>query len=372
MNFFNSQTRFRPLRLALAGLIAVSALAACGGDDDPPKYSRMVSFGDSLSDVGTYATAGVRSIGGGKYTVNSPTAKIWVELLAERAGLPAPCAAQTGLESSGPLAGLAQTVANNSACFAYSQGGSRVTNPVGPGNKALLAAGDAGGALGQLTVPLVTQVANHLRGANNRFASDELITVFAGGNDFFMNFAAFNAAVTGGGAFAAAGNSAVTGMSTAGGELATLVRNSIVSNGGNRVVVVTLPDLTKTPFGAGIVAASGANGPQISGLMQQMATGFNNQLASGLTGVPGVLVVDGYGFSQSVAANPSGFGLTNVTTPVCSAAAQLGSLSCTASTLVTGAAVDTSQYADSVHPTPAGHRLIFQSVLDRMLNAGWL
>jgi outer membrane lipase/esterase len=381
------------LSKAFAALAASAVLlAACGGGNDSPKYSRVVSFGDSLSDVGTYATAGlVATFAGGKYTVNNrvatannPESKIWVELLADRVGGVRLCAAQTGLESSGPqLGGLAQAVSNNADCFGYAQGGSRVTNPVGPANKALLAVGDASAALGQLTVPLVTQVTNHLNKvvsnsalgtgkAAGAFAADELVTVFAGGNDFFMNFGQFNATVTGGGSAATASTAAVTAMTVAGGELAALVRNNIVNKGANRVVVLTVPDITKTPFGLSIIASAGASGASTAGLMTNMVTAFNNELNTGLAGVPGVLVVNAYATSQAIAANPAAYGLTNVTTPVCSAVAALGSLSCTNATLVSGAVVDTSQYADGVHPTPTGYRLIYQAVIERMTAVGWL
>lgn len=350
-------------RLGVAGVLAVG-LIACGGSDDP-KYSRVVVFGDSLSDVGTYATAGVKAIGGGRYTVNASDARIWVEVLAERAGAAQPCAAQTGLESVAPLAGLAEAITNRSGCYGYAQGGARVTNPIGPANKALLALGDANGALGQLTVPLVTQVDRHLALASNRFSGDELVTVLAGGNDLFMNLATFNATVSGGGDANTAGAAAVTAMGTAGAELAALVRTKIVANGGGRVVVLSMPDVSKTPFGLSLGAASAP-------LLQQMAGAFNTQLGNGLAGVQGVLVIDGYGLSQAIAATPANYGLTNVTTPVCSAAAQLGSLSCSAATLVPGADLARSQYADTVHPTPAGHRIIADSVIRALVNASWL
>lgn len=356
---------WRQARLWLLAGLSVGVLAACGGSDDGPKYSRLVVFGDSLSDVGTYATAGVKAIGGGKYTVNGANNKIWVERLAERAGVAAPCAAQTGLESSGPLAGLAQTPTNVSGCYGYAQGGSRVTNPIGPANKALLQLGNQDGALGQLTVPLVAQMDRHLSVAGNRIAGDELVLVFAGGNDVFMNLATFNATVAGGGDATTAATAAVTAMGTAGAELATMVRTKLVANGAARVVVINAPDMTKTPFGISLGATAAP-------LLTQMVTTYNSQLAAGLSGVTGVLAIDGYQLSQFVASSPVSYGLANVTTPVCSAAAQLGSLSCSAATLIPSVDISLYQYADGVHPTPAGHRVIADSVINRMVAAGWL
>lgn len=109
------------LRARLAALAAVLLLASCGGSDET-RFQALVSFGDSLSDVGSYRTAGIAAIGGGRYTVNGPGPRVWVEQLASQLGLPAPCAAQTGLNASGAFAAFAEPVANHPGCTAYGQG----------------------------------------------------------------------------------------------------------------------------------------------------------------------------------------------------------------------------------------------------------
>src|SRR5258708_284699 len=132
----------RHTKFALVALLIPAALAACGGSDSPG-FTNQVTFGDSLSDVGSYAVGGVAALGGGKYTINGDatatdaalTGKNWTELLAARLGLPAPCAAQTGLTGDASL-GFQVTIKNDSKCFGYAQGGARVTNTVGPGNSA--------------------------------------------------------------------------------------------------------------------------------------------------------------------------------------------------------------------------------------------
>ena len=104
------------------------------------RFTQQVSFGDSLSDVGTYAVGAVKQAGGGKFTINGDgtaknpelNGKIWVEFLAAELKLPAPCAAQTGLEGDAAR-GFSVAISNNLNCFNYAQGGSRVTNPIGPG-----------------------------------------------------------------------------------------------------------------------------------------------------------------------------------------------------------------------------------------------
>ncbi|WP_350670882.1 hypothetical protein, partial [Pseudoalteromonas sp. CAL494-MNA-CIBAN-0108] len=68
----------RTAQVAIAGA-ALALLAACGGGDDnnssasntPPSGVKMqiVSFGDSLSDVGTYSQIKL-GFGGGRFTTN--------------------------------------------------------------------------------------------------------------------------------------------------------------------------------------------------------------------------------------------------------------------------------------------------------------
>ena len=197
----------RQTKLALA-LLTAAVLAACGGTspaggDQTQKltFTQQVSFGDSLSDVGTYAVGAVRQAGGGKFTINgdgtnkSPelNGKIWVEFLAAELRLPAPCAAQTGLVGDASR-GFSVPITNNLNCFNYAQGGSRVTNPVGPGNPA------TGSPIGEMTVPLVTQVANHLSRTGNKFSGTELVTVLSGGNDVLMALSTLSNEATAAGA----------------------------------------------------------------------------------------------------------------------------------------------------------------------------
>jgi phospholipase/lecithinase/hemolysin len=183
----------RKTTYALA-LMTAAVLAACGGNgprggDQTPatKFSSQISFGDSLSDVGSYNVGAVKQLGGGKFTINGNstainpelTGKNWTEYVAAQLGLAAPCAAQTGLEGDAK-SGFAVPVTFNANCFNYAQGGSRVTNPVGPNNKAV------NPTLGLTTVPVVTQIANHLAKSGGKFSGTELVTVMAGGNDILF------------------------------------------------------------------------------------------------------------------------------------------------------------------------------------------
>jgi phospholipase/lecithinase/hemolysin len=192
--------------------MALAVLAGCGGSSPEAgdqtvrvKFSSQVSFGDSLSDVGTYNVGTVAALKGGKFTINGDntainatlTGRNWTELVAAQLGLPAPCAAMTGLEGDATK-GFSVARVNHAGCYGYAQGGARVTNPVGPGNAR------TGSALGALTVPVVTQVANHLALSGGKFKGDEIVFVMAGGNDVLFQLSKLSADATAAGTAAGA------------------------------------------------------------------------------------------------------------------------------------------------------------------------
>ena len=397
-------------------LLTSAVLAGCGGGgggDQTPKvkFSSQVSFGDSLSDVGTYAVGTVAKLGGGKYTVNGVDGKNWTELMAAQFGLPAPCAAQTGLDGDASL-GFSVPATDHAGCTSYAQGGARVTDPVGPGNKL------TGSQLGQLTVPVVTQISRHLALNGGAFKGNEVVFVMAGGNDVLFQLGGLSAGATATATAAvtaavpgqilkdiAAGTCqpvdaqatncqsaaiakltptvgataanayvqtnapvVVTAMGKAGAELAGYVKLMIVAKGAKYVTVVNLPDVSVTPYAL-------AQSAETRALITAMVTTFNNQLQTGLAGNANVLLVDAYSVNRDQNTNPGPYGLTNVTTPACNlspAKNPLGSsLVCNASNLVAG---DVSHYgnADSVHPTPFGYFLLARFVAKEMVTRGWL
>ncbi|ATD63299.1 MAG: SGNH/GDSL hydrolase family protein [Janthinobacterium svalbardensis] len=204
------QTKF-----ALA-VLAAAVLAGCGGASGGDqtlkvKYTAQVSFGDSLSDVGSYAVGTVLALKGGKFTINGDntainpelTGKNWTEHLAAQFGLPAPCAAQTGLDGNAAQ-GFSVPSVKKAGCFGYAMGGSRVTNPVGPNNKL------TGSALGALTVPVTTQIANHLAASGGKFSGTEVVFVMAGGNDLLFQLGSLQAAATAAGTAAGSATFAST------------------------------------------------------------------------------------------------------------------------------------------------------------------
>jgi phospholipase/lecithinase/hemolysin len=350
----------RPINLALALLVAAT-LSACGGSDRPAQYSAQIIFGDSLSDVGTYAVGAVARMGGGKYTINGDntainaalTGKNWTELMATQLGLAPPCAAQTGLEGDASL-GFSVPVVDHPGCLSYAQGGARVTDPVGPGNKL------TGSALGQLTVPVTTQVARHLALSGDRFGADQAVFVLAGGNDVFIQLATLDAGLT-------TPALAVAALAAAGDELAALVTTRIVGKGAHHVIVINLPEIASTPFGLVQTAP-------IQQLITAMTVAFNDHLQAGLGREAKIVLVDLFARSHDQAINPARYGLTNVSAPACDLAPArnlLGNaLGCNGANLI-GGDVSHYAYADDVHLTPYHYALLSDLVATKMAEKGW-
>ena len=364
----------------LAGAVAAAALlSACGGGgggNEGPSYTRLVSFGDSLSDVGTYRTAGMRAVyDGGQFTVNDYSATRpaggtnWTEQLARELALPAPCAARTGLTppAGSPLAALAEAPQDRAGCFNHAQGGSRVTDPHGPGNAARLPA-DQRGLLGALTEPLTVQIARHLALSGGRFGSEELVTVLAGGNDALVQVEPLVGALLGGADPAtvnAVATQSIQNMALAGQQLAALVQGQLLANGAQRVALVLLPDVGVTPSVATLTVEQRA-------VISQFSQAFNAPLQQAFANEPRVLVVDAFTASRQQAQNPALYGLANTTQPACLLSSQrFNALFCTKATVV---APDVSRwwFADTVHLTPYGYQLLARVVTDAMTRAGWL
>jgi outer membrane lipase/esterase len=396
----------KQIKTIICASFVAASLAGCGGGDSTNSssmgFTSLVSFGDSLSDAGTYAVGTIATVGGGRYTVNSGTAaptKIWLDYLSAQLSLPAPCAAVKGLDGLAAQ-GFFVPPTTQASCTNYAQGGSRVTHPIGPGNKNI----PSSAALGQLTYPLTTQVADHLGRNAGAFNPKALVTVMAGGNDIFIqgavaaaaatmaaaptasNIDAFTATATNIGGWssaeqlavltatsAAAGQAAVqagllANMAKAGAEQASLVKAQIVAKGAKYILVVNLPNAGATPMGF-------AGGSQTAAISTAMAQAFNQTLSTGLVGTAGVVLADAFTTSTDQYNNPSTYGLTNVTARSCRADASniLGgvSLVCNPTNVIAG---DISRYgfADDVHPAPYGHQLLAQFAAKALAAAGWL
>ena len=394
-------------------LLSLLLFAACGGSDpvapgsgspsgaptSKGTFTSIVSFGDSLSDLGTYRQAtsttggGAEPFFGGKFTTNSgfttatansATSTIWVENIATTMGLTI-----TPYEIGfGPIPVTTCPSRATATCTGYGQGGSRITDPNGIGK--------AGGAL---TIPVVTQIANHVAAhldtvTHNAFTANDLIFLFAGANDVFTQFGAFGAKAAKANADAAAGLitpqqandlvfqaqvAAEDEMKKAAAELSGYIKSEILAKGGKYVAVINLPDIGDTPFGNSKQVGTG------KAVLSLLSTDFNAALRDGLNAQP-VQIVDAYAIFKAVYANPGNYGFTNNTVPVCDATkisaltagkvADGSSLFCSNSPGVdgtrTGSSVTTWQFADSVHPTTGAHKALSDIIYTQLKSFGWI
>ena len=267
-------------KFALAALTA-AVLAGCGGSGGGDqtlkvKYTAQVSFGDSLSDVGSYAVGTVAALKGGKFTINGDntainpelTGKNWTEHLAAQFGLPAPCAAETGLEGNAAQ-GFSVARVKKAGCYGYAMGGSRVTNPVGPNNRL------TGSALGALTVPVTTQIANHLAASGGKFSGTEVVFVMAGGNDLLFQLGSLQAAATAAGTAAGSATFAstlipllaagATNPATAGAAITAAVRTASAAPGATTTTIVQAAVVTAAVQpGNSAVASAAVYGPMVA------------------------------------------------------------------------------------------------------------
>jgi outer membrane lipase/esterase len=363
-----------------ATLAAAAALfvAGCGGGSgitgaqDAPVAKRVVIFGDSLSDIGTYTPAtSLNGLGtgapfiGGKFTTNthtgytatnnSSTANTWGEWIAARLGVSI-TPAEIGFATTRIPCPAGASIGVNS-CTGYAQGGSRVTDPNGI-NK----------TNGFLTIPVAAQIASHntrtLTGFRTGFDSGDIVFVWAGHNDAFIQLGAV-------GASAITPAAAVANMQTAATELANLVKNEILAKGATRVAVLNLVDISSTPGYSGLPTANKA-------LLTQLTAEFNTKLVADLAGTA-ARIIDARALLARAIANPAAFGLANVTTQACDPAKTNGSsLFCNATAgaafngLRAGASASTWLFADDVHPTTGGHKVTADQVFPLLKTFGWI
>jgi len=373
-----------------ASAITAALVVACGGGGDPapPKASiaRVIVAGDSLADAGTF---------GAKFTVqkaSDPTHgyPVYPQIVAQDYGVTVPCnffASSTGGAS----------FTTNAGCTDYAVGGAQILNPA-----------TQGGATAPFSLGF--QLATALQVAGGSWQPSDLIIVDAGGNDAAALVTAYLGASSGASGVAAyqaflAGQLDATtigtllpqanGAATAAGaymqKLAdtywTTIKTNTLDKGATHVVILNIPDVTLTPRFAAVLAqvsaayGGGATGTaaasQLKGAIQQWIQAFNTRLASDINGDTRVALVPFYDDFTDEVTNPSAYGLTNATTPVCS---ETGfPATCVDAQLdanpPAGAAAgwwNTYAFSNGFHPTPYGHHLLAASTARAIARAGWL
>ncbi|HEX3383252.1 MAG TPA: SGNH/GDSL hydrolase family protein [Paraburkholderia sp.] len=292
---------------------------------------QVVSFGDSLSDVGTYAPL-ASAVGGGRFTTNP--GQVWSQDVAQYYG--------DTLSAAYTIDLTHKLSAQNG--FGYAEGGSTVATPANQYDF-------LSDVIGNIEMPVNQQVSSYLS-AHGSFNANQLVLVWAGANDVLR-----------------AGNlpAAAPVVQAAATTLAQLV-GQIVQNGGAHVVVVNLPNIGLSPKGLAM-ADGGANLTQLSQL-------FNDTLNTALQtdGLqPKVIEVDSYTWSNQLIANfqANGFTVSN-TGQACDPKKTPDdtSLLCSPATYVSANADQTYMFADDLHPTTHMHALFAQFVEQQIARSG--
>lgn len=317
----------------LAGALAL-ALAASGAAQ-AQQFSNVITFGDSLSDAGQYSNPlvfGPNAAAAGSFTTN-----------------PDPVAAQL-------IAGYYLGI-NPNASVASSLGGSNYAYGGAP--IAFVPVSVATSTCIPATLPclsLTQQLTQHLASRGGRADPNALYQVWGGANDIFFNFGGFGQGLFGNPTTAAA-QGALTSASTAAATREIGLISTLQTAGASYIVVYNLPDIGASPE----FRTTGSTAQ----LVTSVIIAYNNTLNAGLNGREGIIPINTFGLVNEVIANPTAFGLTNVTTRACNTALLPGgsSLFCTPAALVAPGANNTHLFADGVHPTGAGHRLLADAVI---------
>lgn len=323
----------------------LSLLAACGGGGGggggggssgtaAPAggiHLQIVSFGDSLSDVGTYAPI-ASAAGGGRFTTNP--GQVWTQDVAQYYG--------DTLTAAFTISATHQLSAQGG--FGYAEGGATVATPANLYD--FLA-----DVIGNVEMPVTQQVSAYLS-AHGSFGSNQLVLVLAGANDVLRA-----------GALPAAAQTVQTAAST----LAQVVAQ-IVQHGATHVVVANVPNVGLSP--KGLAAADG--GATLTQLSQLFNDSLNSALqAGGLQGM--VIQVDAYAWENQVFANfqANGFLVSN-TSAACDPAKTPDdtALLCSPATYVSANADQTYMFADDLHPTTRLHALFAQFVEQQIAASG--
>ena len=212
-------------------LLAPDRAAADDGFSHHRRVDRIVVFGDSLSDVGTYKVGAIAEVGGGKFTTNP--GPVWTETI--------------GLLLGARVTPFRQGFAGTSVGTGgtgFAMGGARVSqqpgidcNPDATGN-----------CTAALTIPVRQQITDYLAANNDRFTRDQLVFLLAGANDILFQLGVFQAKVAIGMPVEQATNEALAAVRQAALELVGEVQR-ILGKGATRVVVLNVPDISDTPFG---------------------------------------------------------------------------------------------------------------------------
>ena len=349
-----------------------------------PVASRVVVFGDSLSDSGTF---GLKFTVQGSAATGAGSSDIWVDRVAGSLQALRLCP-YFDLTGASP--------ATRADCTNYAIGGGRVnyaSNPADP-----------------RSIPLQLQMAAQSRAS---YAAGDVLLVVGGGNDAADLAGAWLGAAEPAGVPAFVGlldsvlgagtgatllgdgtnpNAAVVAgmsyMETVAGKLADAIQEHAVGKGATKVLVMNMPDIALTPrFRAVLAGVAARSSPQqaaqVEGVIQTWVNSFNSALAGRFAGSTKVAVLDFNTTFRAQVAAPATFGFTDGTGTACPAVGTDGSClptydfpTCTAAALSAqqGKPSDwwtTYMFSDDFHPTPLAHAKAADQALQILSDRGW-
>jgi len=306
--------------------VLLSLFAGAGATSaSAQQFSSVVFFGDSLTDDGYFRP------------------------VLSALGLPAPLVSTLGRFTTSPGPVWSELVsqyygqapaASNAGGLIFAQGGARVALP------------SASTPTGAPQRPVTTQLGEYLAGNSGKADPNGLFAIWAGANDIFQTLAGVGAG--------AIDPSAVTGILQTAAAAEIGVVGALKQAGARYIIVMALPDIGATP-------AFQALGPANAAGATQASAGYNTALFTGLkqAGLK-VIPIDMYTFFGEIRANPSQYGFSNITTPVCQPFPPFSTSSdaffCPPSAQSPANGSQTYSFADGVHPTTASHALIAQFV----------
>ncbi|WP_293933877.1 SGNH/GDSL hydrolase family protein [Iodobacter sp.] len=381
-----------------AVLLLTSLLAACGGggDANTPADTRnikeVVSFGDSLSDIGTYnpTTADADLSNdipvGLRFTTKpatAPTGAVWTEFFAAEYGLNLTPNRLVNFSGLNPVTGAPVGTPSLMGKIyelggsAYAEGGSRIDTELTVNAKGQAISNGlvtvAPGVTYQSATALSIkgQIAKY-KAARTSFNASQLVLIQGGPNDFF----AFLAGV------AAGKISPTTAPTEIGKNVTSMVTQvkTLVAMGASKVVYANMPDLGVTPQFAPT---------PLKGLATTLSVEYNKAVAAALAteiAAKQVVIVDTAGLVAKAIVSPVSFGLVNTsnmacnndTTPSITALppttdpTKVSALTCTGKNLVALDADVTYLFADGVHPSITGHAVLGKAAAGTAMAAGFV
>jgi phospholipase/lecithinase/hemolysin len=366
---------------------------------------RVMVFGDSLSDSGTF---------GLKFTVQGSTATgagssdIWVDLVAREYQKKLLCAYYRSSTGNAPFT-------TQNGCTNYAIGGGRINYASSPTDPR--------------SIILQLQKAAEV---NGRYGTSDVLLIDGGGNDAAdlagawladpQAFQALLSSVLGaqatgtllsGGASGAvlAGSTYMTALAD---RFADAIEVHAINKGAQKVLVMNLPDIALTPrfsavlMGVNMQVTAQTQSPQagaaqaatVKAVIQSWVDAFNNKLrdrfALSTSAGPKVAVLDFSTIFRDQVADPGRYGFTNVTSTACPSTGTDSSglpsytfATCTATDLsntgggssspgpgpspspFTSTWWQTYLFSDGFHPTPLAHSKAADQALALLTSKGW-